>query len=126
MVSITLIDDIWVVLFILRQRVEAEHGKYVHVKVVNHEPNVAQAAGRLYDLGPELIQLSPEDQIDQNLCDFLQSFQVDVFVAEARDYDRVQALIIQNFLQDFLVLRQKAEALAGELVEDLVLLLEEE
>ena len=60
---------------IFAETVQAEHGQDIHIKVIDHEADVTEAARRLNDLR---LELAPKDQIDENLRDLFQSFQIDV------------------------------------------------
>lgn len=86
---------------VLRESVQAENGEDVHILIIDHETDIAQAAGRLKRV---LGYLSPEDQVDENLRDFLECFQINVFGSQARNDDRVQALLVQDLLQILLIL----------------------
>lgn len=98
------------IFFIFRKRIEAKHGKYVHVKVVNHEANVTKAARSLNDF---CFELAPQNQIDENLSDLLESLQVYVFRAETRDDDGVKAFLVDDLVQNFFAFREQREALAS-------------
>ena len=90
--------------FVLRQSIQTEDGQNIHVLVVDHEPNVTEAARRLERI---LGYLPPQDKIDEDLGDLLQRLQVDVLCPQARDDDRVEALLIQDFLQVLLIFREQ-------------------
>jgi len=62
-------------LVVFGERVQAEDGENVHVKVVNHEADIAKTTRSLDGL---LLELSPENQVDEDLGDFFERFQVDV------------------------------------------------
>ena len=64
-----LLYDHFMIIFVFRQSVQAEHCQYVHVKVVDHEADVAQTACSLDNLR---LQLAPEDQVDEDLRDFFE------------------------------------------------------
>ena len=109
-VLLSLLNDFLVIFFIFRKRIEAKHGKYVHVKVVNHEANVTKAARSLNDF---CFELAPQNQIDENLSDLLESLQVYVFRAETRDDDGVKAFLVDDLVQNFFAFREQREALAS-------------
>lgn len=90
-----------VTLFILWQSIETEDGKNVHVLVINHESNIAKAAGCLKGV---LVDLSPKNKIDEDLGDLLECFQIDILGPETGDDDGIQALLIQDLLQVLLIL----------------------
>ena len=57
-------------LVVLGERVKAEDGQDVDVLVVNHEADITQTACRLKSV---LGDLAPENQVDEDFCDLLQS-----------------------------------------------------
>lgn len=95
------VADLFVGFLVLGEGVQAENGEDVHILVTHHETDVAQAAYRLKSV---LGYLSPEDQVDENLGDFLERFQIDVLGSQARNDDRVQALLVQDLLEILLIL----------------------
>ena len=70
-----LLDNLLMVSLIFAETIQAEHGQDIHIKVIDHEADVTEAARRLNDLR---LELAPKDQIDENLRDLFQSFQIDV------------------------------------------------
>jgi len=53
---------------VFRESVEAEDNEDVHILVIDHEADVTEAAGSLEGV---LRDLSPEDQVDEDLGDLL-------------------------------------------------------
>lgn len=99
-----LLYDHFMIILVFRQSVQAEHCQYIHVEVVDHEANVAQAAGSLDNLR---LQLAPEDEVDEDLRDFFKRLQIDVFGAKAGDNDRVKTLLLNDLVQDFFTFREQ-------------------
>ena len=93
-----------------RQRIEAEDGQNVDVLVVYHETDVAETTS-----GFECVlgDLPPEDEVDEDLGDFLERFQINIFSPQAGNDNRVQAFLVEDLLQVLLVLTQETEALAA-------------
>ena len=108
---------------VLGERIEAKDGQNVHVLIINHESDIAEAASSLECVSGDL---PPQNQVDEDLSDLLEGLQVDVLGPQARNDDRVQALLVEDVLQVLLVLGQQGKALARQLLENLILLLHEE
>ena len=71
-----LLYDFIVIFFVFRQRVKTKHRQDIHIEVVNHQPDVTEAARRFYNLR---FELAPQDKINEYFCNLFQRLQVDIF-----------------------------------------------
>ena len=75
-----MLNDLLMVNLLLTEAIQTEHCQNVHIKIVNHETDVAQAASCLNNLP---FKLPPQNQIDEDLRDFFESFEVYISRAQA-------------------------------------------
>ena len=62
--------------FIFRESIQAEDGQDIHILVIDHQPNVTQAASGLESV---LRYFAPQDQIDEDFGDLFQRLKIYVF-----------------------------------------------
>ena len=110
-------------LIVFRESVQAEDGEDVHVLIIDHKTNVTETASSLKGV---FLYLPPQDEIDEDFCNFFQRLEVYVLGSQTTDDYGVEALLINNFLKVLLILTKQGEALASQLLEDLVFLLHKE
>lgn len=107
---------------VLTKGIETEDWKYVHVCVLDHEADVTQTADGIDSVR---LNLAPKDEVYEDFGNLFQGFKVDIFGSKARYNDRVEAFLVDHQLQVWFWFWKQTEALAWELVEYLVFLLQE-
>lgn len=96
-------------LFILWQLRQAENTHHVDVCIIYHQSDVANIAGDIYHV---FSNLSPKHKINEYLEDLFHSVKVNdiPLPLDAVYYDYVQVLIVNDYLEKFLILREKSNA----------------
>ena len=65
---------------VLGERIEAKDDQNVHVLIINHESDIAEAASSLECVSGDL---PPQNQVDEDLSDLLEGLQIDVLGPQA-------------------------------------------
>ncbi len=94
-------------LFILWQLRQTENTHHVDVCIIYHQSNVANIAGDVYHIFPNL---SPKHKINEYLEDLFHGVKVNDIPLpfDAVYYNYVEALIVNDNLKKLLILREKS------------------